>query len=52
MAKTKRAHCNIYHVDAYLVEYNDGRIVIRCPRRQNCNECPFEKGITPKRIRI
>jgi len=52
MAKTKRVHCNKYHVDAYLIEYDDGRLVIRCVRRQYCSECPFEKGITPKRIRI
>ena len=52
MAKTKRVHCNIKHVDAYLTEHDDGRFTIRCPYRPYCKECPFEKGITPKIIRI
>ena len=52
MVKAKRVHCNIKHVDAYLLEYEDGRLVIKCPQRPYCEECPFEKGITPKRIRI
>lgn len=51
MAKTRRVHCNIRHVDAYIIE-RGGRIVVRCPQRPYCDECPFEKGIVPKRQRI
>jgi positive regulator of sigma E activity len=52
MAKVKMIHCNIRHTDAYLIEHEDGKIVIRCPQRPYCSECPFEKGVVPKRQRI
>ncbi len=52
MVKTQRVHCNIKHVDAYMLQYDDGRIVVKCPHKPYCQECPIEKGIIPKRQRI
>ncbi|MBS7656089.1 hypothetical protein KEJ50_06300 [Candidatus Bathyarchaeota archaeon] len=52
MVKAKRVHCNLMHLDAYVFEYEDGKIIVKCPRRRYCNECPFEKGIEIKRQRI
>jgi positive regulator of sigma E activity len=31
------------HIDAYLLEYENGKIVVKCPRRHYCVECPYEK---------
>ncbi|MEM2104148.1 MAG: hypothetical protein QW717_04585 [Candidatus Bathyarchaeia archaeon] len=49
MAKIKRVHCNLKHLDAYLIEREDGQTTIRCPQRPYCSECPIEKEILHKK---
>ncbi len=48
MAKVRRVHCKIRHVDAYIIERDDN-IVVRCPQRPYCKVCPFEKMIEQRK---
>ena len=43
MVKIKRMHRNLMHLDAYLLEYENGKIVVKRPRRRHRVECSFEK---------
>lgn len=52
MPQIERVHCNIKHVDAHLIRYEDGKLKIKCPQRPYCDDCPFERGEVPRRIRI
>ena len=39
-----RISCPICHVNAYIVKFDDGSHVIKCPNKQKCgSECPYLK---------
>ncbi|MHC1589995.1 MAG: hypothetical protein ACXQTQ_03430 [Candidatus Hecatellaceae archaeon] len=40
--RTRRVHCKPKHIDAYVSEWDDGRVTVRCVFRKYCSECPFE----------
>jgi len=40
--KTYRVHCKPKHIDAYVSEWDDGHVTVRCVFRKHCNKCVFE----------
>jgi len=45
VVERRRITCPIYHVNAYIVRYDDGTYVIKCPNRERCGAaCPYLKG--------
>jgi hypothetical protein len=44
VVERRRISCPIYHVNAYIVKYDDGSHVIKCPNKQKCGDtCPYLK---------
>lgn len=40
----RRISCPIYHVNAYIVKYDDGSYVIKCINKEKCGDtCPYLK---------
>jgi len=39
-----RISCPIYHVNAYIVKFDDGSHDIKCPNKKKCGDtCPYLK---------
>ena len=44
VVERRRITCPIYHVNAYIVKYDDGSHVIKCSNKQACGDtCPYLK---------
>jgi hypothetical protein len=44
IVERRRITCPTHHVVAYIVKFDDGSHVIKCPNKQTCgNTCPYLK---------
>jgi hypothetical protein len=44
VVERRRISCPIYHVNAYIVKYDDGSHVIKCSNKEKCGDtCPYLK---------
>jgi hypothetical protein len=44
IVERRRMSCPTYHVNAYIVKYDDGSYDIKCPNKKKCGDtCPFLK---------
>ncbi len=40
--KTRRVHCSTRHVNAFVTEWNDGRLTVKCGLSKYCGDsCPY-----------
>jgi hypothetical protein len=44
VVERRRISCPTYHVNAYIVKYDDGSHVIKCSNKERCGDtCPYLK---------
>jgi len=49
LIKTRRVHCPLKHINAFISEWDDGHSTIKCGLSKSCGDsCPYLKNINYK----
>jgi len=44
IVRTRRIHCSLRHVNAFVTEWDDGHVTVKCGLMKYCGDsCPFLK---------